>query len=414
MPEQTSRSVARGEPGAGKAGGEIQSAVKELQDIKAAIDEHSIVAMTGPDGRITYVNDKFCSISKYTREELLGKDHRIISSGRHPKEFFRNLWATIGSGRTWQGEICNRAKDGTHYWVDTTIYPCMDAAGKPVQYVAIRTDVTRRKLDEAKLQTYAEQLAEKNRELQMIFYTVSHDLRSPLVNIQGFARRLAKASEAYRRSLAPAAGPDAPGPAGALELLEAAIPESLRFIDAGAGRIDSLLTGLLRYSRLGRQTLNLQFLDMNALVAEALAAMRYQVEQAKAVVQVGDLPGCWADRAQTSQVFANLLDNAIKYRHPDRSPRITVRGAIEGGAGGESVYAVGDNGLGISAEHQAQVFEIFNRINPDGPAGEGLGLTIARRILERQHGKIRVESQGEGSTFFVSLPSRDPREGAIA
>jgi PAS domain S-box-containing protein len=388
--------------------------VKELRDIKAAIDEHSIVAVTGPDGRITYVNDKFCSISKYSREELLGKDHRIISSGRHPKEFFRNLWETIGNGRTWHGEICNRAKDGSIYWVDTTIYPCMGANGKPEQYVAIRTDVTHRKLDEAKLQNYAEQLAEKNRELQMIFYTVSHDLRSPLVNIQGFAKRLARASESVRSGLLAGGGPDSPEAAQAREHLGATFPESLRFIDAGAARIDALLTGLLRYSRLGRQTLRFERVDMNALLAEALAAMRFQVEQAKAEVRVGDLPDCWADRAQVSQVFANLLDNALKYRHPDRAPRIVVGGAVEGGEGAEVIYRVGDNGIGISTDQQARIFEIFNRLNPSGPAGEGLGLTIARRILDRQRGKIRVESDGEGSTFVVSLPSRNPREGAVA
>jgi signal transduction histidine kinase len=141
--------------------------------------------------------------------------------------------------------------------------------------------------------------------------------------------------------------------------------------------------------------------------------MRYQIEQANAEITVGDLPACWADRAQTSQVFANLLDNALKYRHPARPPRIAVRGAVEGGEGAEAVYRVEDNGLGISPDQQARIFEIFSRLNPDGPAGEGLGLTIARRILARQRGKIRVESDGSGSSFVVSLPSRDPREGAV-
>jgi PAS domain S-box-containing protein len=377
--------------------------LRELTDIKAALDSHSIVAITDAAGKITYVNDKFCEISKYSREELIGKDHRIINSGYHPRSFFAELWKTIGSGLVWKGEIKNRAKDGSYYWVDTTIYPFLDGDGHPRQYVAIRTDVTQRKEDELRLKYLAEELAAKNKELETIVYVVSHDLRSPLLNVQGFSSALARACVELKEKIS------VQGDAKIEQILDVEVPRSLRFINAGVAKMDGLLNGFLRFSRLGRVALQIQPIAVEKVVHAAVQAMKFQTEQASATVELGELPDALADPTLVGQVFSNLIDNALKYRDPGRPIRISVRGRV---CGDEVIYEVQDNGIGIAPEHQPKVFELFHRLDPKKTSGEGMGLTIAQRIIERQHGRIWVESKaGEGATFFVALPRVESHGG---
>src|ERR1044071_5727852 len=155
-------------------------ATVQLRDVKRALDQAAIVATTDVRGRITYVNDKFCEISGYSRDELLGQDHRIINSGHHPKEFIRDLWVTIADGEVWHGELQNRAKDGRPYWVDTTIVPFLDERGKPFQYIAIRADIPNRKQAEERLR----QQAALARVGQMAA-VVAHEVRNPLAGIKG-------------------------------------------------------------------------------------------------------------------------------------------------------------------------------------------------------------------------------------
>ena len=159
---------------------ELLAELAGLREFKRALDAHAIVAVTDRLGRITYVNPKFCAISQYSPEELLGQDHRLINSGHHPKAFFAQMWETILAGGTWRGEIQNRAKDGTCYWVDTTIVPTLDEAGRPVQFVAIRADITQRKLGEEALRQ-----SQKLESLGVLAGGIAHDFNNLLTSILG-------------------------------------------------------------------------------------------------------------------------------------------------------------------------------------------------------------------------------------
>ncbi len=155
---------------------EIKRQNEEISDYKYALDESSIVAITNQKGVIVHANDNFCKISKYTREELIGHDHRIVNSGHHSKEFFRGLWASIANGKIWKGEIKNKAKDGTFYWEDTTIVPFIDDLGKPFQYMTIKSDITSRKKAEEKYRILFDSIDEGFCIIQMIF----NDLKKPV------------------------------------------------------------------------------------------------------------------------------------------------------------------------------------------------------------------------------------------
>jgi PAS domain S-box-containing protein len=280
-----------------KTAEQLKASLKEIADLKAALDEHAIVAITDPQGKITYVNDKFCAISKYSREELLGQDHRIINSGYHSKEFIRDLWATITKGKVWKGEIKNRAKDGTFYWVDTTIVPFLDGRGKPRQYVAIRADITAKKAAAEEIVKLNAELEERvtrrtaelklaNQELEAFSYSISHDLRAPLRAMAGFARIM-------EGELAGQLSPDA--------------KQAINRIRENAATMGQLIDGLLDFSSLNWLPVTKKKIEPAELARAVCEELLREAGGRRVKVELGDLPVCEADAKLLKQVFVNLL-----------------------------------------------------------------------------------------------------------
>jgi signal transduction histidine kinase len=276
--------------------------------------------------------------------------------------------------------------------------------GQPVVMTICR-DITERKQAETKLRLLAQDLEQKNLEMEDTLYAASHDLRSPLLNVRGFSNSVSEACERVRERLG---GEDVPPSVrGDLEpLLGEQLPTALHFIQTGGQKLDALINGLLVVSRAGRQELRLEAVNMIGLMGQVLSAMAFQLQEGGASVELGELPPCLGDASALNRVFTNLLDNALKYRHPDRAPHIRVSGRV---AGDRCIYTVEDNGIGIETRHQARIWKLFHRLDPNGPIkGEGLGLTLVLRILNRLRGRAWVESQpeaGAGCSFYIELPA---------
>ena len=350
-------------------------------------------------GRFLEVNDSICRMLGYSREEMLAMD---VSDVRAPGSLAR-IPEVISELRA-QGSLVfvteNRTKDGRTIPLEVNAR-LFDLQGRTV-VLAIARDITERKRAEAEKERMVHEAERRKAELEQLIYAASHDLRTPLVSLQGFVGELklslkdllaeldrSDVPPAFRERVAAMAGTD--------------IPESLRFIDAGASRMGALVSGLLRLSRLGRAAFQAEPLDMNKVVGDVARSMEFTTRKADARVEVADLPGCLGDPTQVGQVFSNLVENALKYRSPDRNLVVSIAGRREKDA---AVYCVEDNGIGLAPDQQPHVFTPFFRVDARIPSGEGLGLTIVTRIAERLGGRVWVESElGKGSRFYVALPA---------
>ncbi|MGC1306964.1 MAG: PAS domain-containing protein [Phormidesmis sp.] len=411
---------------------QLNRSLKELADVKFALDCSSIVAITDHTGQITYVNDKFCEISKYSRAELIGQTHRLINSHYHPKEFFEEMWDTISRGQAWLGEIRNRDKQGNDYWVDTTIVPFLDEAGCPYQYVAIRNDITERKRAELCLMQQAHDLeqafcelqqaqsrliqTEKMSSLGQLVAGVAHEINNPVSFIYGninpahrYAQSLIALLHLYQTHY-----PEPPEEVSeTLEDLDFDfITEDLiKLIDSmrvGAERIRQIVASLRMFSR--KDEAEKKSVDIHQGLESTLMILAHRLKaqpQRSAIGVVkryGDLPKISCYAGQLNQVFMNILSNAIDAVETVEKPQLVITTRI---VAGQVEITLRDNGSGMPEDVLLQIFNPFFTTKPIGQ-GTGMGLSISYQIVTECHGgHLTCQSTAtEGTTFTIQIPQQ--------
>ena len=373
-------------------------ALAELESQKHALDEHSIVAITDPSGKITYVNDKFCRISQYSQKELIGQDHRIINSAHHPRAFFAELWKTIAAGRVWHREVCNRAKDGSLYWVDTTIVPFKDEAGRITQYVAIRTDITERKRAEAELKKAKEAAESANRAKSEFLANMSHEIRTPMTAVLGFSDQLLEDD--------------------GIERMPQDRIDAIKTIRKNGRCLLDLIDNILDLSKIeaGKMTIEPTDCQPCRIVAEVASLMHVRADTKGLpfnIEYIGAIPETiQSDPTRLRQILINLIGNAIKFTEAG-SVRVLTR--FVDGDEPYMQFDVMDTGCGMTEEQKESLFQRFMQADNSTTrkfGGTGLGLTISKRFAELLGGDVTVveTEMGVGTTFRTTV-STGPLDG---
>jgi PAS domain S-box-containing protein len=351
---------------------------KEVNDIRYALDESSIVTITDKNGLITYVNDKFCKISQYTFEELLGQYHYADAIGESTDRLLYKIWLTVSKGDVWSGELQKMAKDGSFYWVESTIVPFIDANGEPYQYIAISADITEKKLAEVSLKNALVDLEKNNKELDQFAYVVSHDLKAPLRAINNLAEWIVE---------------DMP------EMPED-VKNNLDLLRGRILRMENLINGVLDYSRIGRTKIVNESIDMNLMLSQIIETI-VPVEGFEVSVDP-NFPEIFSAKILLYQVFSNLISNAVKYSDKSIGKIECLYKELDN----FYQFTVKDNGPGIEKEYQERVFGVFQTIAArDKKESTGIGLSIVKKIIEEKGGIIYIESEdGDGTSFIFTLP----------
>ncbi|MBE9127345.1 PAS domain-containing protein [Coleofasciculus sp. LEGE 07092] len=432
---------------------QFQKTLKDLSALEFALDQAAILAITDKKGTIIDVNDKFCELSQYSRQELIDQNHRLIKSGYHPPEFFKEFWATLKTGRVWKGEIKNRAKDGTYYWVNTTVVPFLDEEGEPYQYLAIRFDITERKRAEEALRQaelvsrqQAQELelaldklkqtqiqlvqSEKMSSVGQLVAGIAHEINNPVNFIYG---NLDCASE-YVQSLLNLLGVyqqhcpvDVPEIQAALDeyeldFLVEDLPKMVASMQLGANRIREIVLSLRNFSRLDEAKMNPvdihQGIDTTLLILRNRFKAKAAYPEITLVKEYGNLPPVVCYASQLNQVFMNIISNALDALEDQPLPRrIEISTFLARGDeplwDGQclisscpfAVILIANNGSSIPVEVQKHLFDPFFTTKPVGK-GTGLGLSIAHHIVVEKHQGhlICISKPGEGVKFAIAIP----------
>jgi PAS domain S-box-containing protein len=430
-------------PGLESAGDAAGKRAAEVERFMIAVVQSAddVILTRSLDGIVQSWNPAAERMLGYRAEEIVGESvMRLIPDERREEET-RILDRVARGERVAHMETVRRRKDGSLVDVSLTISPILDEQGRVVGASKIMRDITGRNQAQADLVRSHERLAiateqlralnvnleervvertaalaaanvvlaQKNEEVEAFVYIVSHDLRAPLVNIQGFASEISRSCVALEDTLRNAAlQPDVE--LAVLAIVRQEIAGALRYISASTMKFQRLIDILLVLSRTGRQELRIEEADVRSIVDSTILSLGQMIQGCGAEVEVGALPGLRADLTAMGQVFSNLISNALKYGQPGRPARIVVGGEISQGV---AHYWVRDNGAGIPASAQRRLFQVFQRFHPELASGDGMGLAIVKRIVERHGGAVWADSEeGIGTTFHLELPSGGGATGA--
>lgn len=368
----------------------LQEVNDDLKNFISALDESSIVAITDREGTITYVNNKFCEISKYPKEELIGQNHRLLKSGHHPPEFYAGIWKQITKGRVWRGDIKNKAKDGSYYWVRTTIVPFLGSDGKPEQYIAVRTDITNQKILEENLKNALYEIKEADKLKEEFSTMVSHELKTPLTPIKGYCEMLMEKET--------------------LGELNHEQKDAIKEIERNAIRLERLIADILDAQKIDMEKMvfNKAPFDVDKFIDEIKSDLSslFLDKEIKLVINSKVMGSIISDKQRLRQVIDNLVKNAVDFV-PQKTGIVEIQITNENN---NTVFSVKDNGIGIPKDAQQNIFKKFYQVDTSHTrkhGGTGLGLVVCKGIVEGLDGKIWFESQqGKGTTFYFSIPAK--------